>query len=79
MFVTLFGRSSYVKGLVSKNLRTSENILRNTDLHKVERGFLPYGGLCARASCVYTPEGEMIVGATLPQRDIYLYHVNRQT
>ena len=74
MYVTVFGESSYIKSLIDKGLHTKENILYNTDLHKYERGFNPYGGLGPNASCVFIG-GRRIAGATLPQKDIYQYLV----
>lgn len=72
MYVTVFGESEYIKTLVTKGLHTHESIIYNTDLHKTERGFLPYGGLGLNASKVII-YGKEIAGATLPQRDIYEY------
>lgn len=74
MYVTVFGVSAYVESLIKKGLHDHANILYDTDLHYEERGFLPYGGLGPAASCIYV-EGRRIPGATLPQRDIYLYLV----
>ncbi|WKZ31541.1 MAG: aldehyde dehydrogenase family protein [Candidatus Dojkabacteria bacterium] len=75
MYVTVFGESKYVNELANKEIHNKENILHNTDLHVVERGFLPYGGLGPNASCVYFND-QKIPGATLPQRDIYNYLIN---
>lgn len=72
MYVTVFGKSTYISDLVSKGLHTSQNILVNTDLHIEERGFLPYGGNGPDASCIIV-DGYKQPGATLPQRDISNY------
>lgn len=74
MYVTVFGDSPYVMSLVENGWHTAESILHNTDLHRIERGFLPYGGLGEGASCIYY-QGQVFKGATLPQRDIYRYKV----
>lgn len=75
MYVSLFGNSNYVEGLLEKGLHTAESILRNTDLHEAEKGYLPYGGLGPGASCVYKKNGELIPGATLVPREIFNYIV----
>jgi lysyl-tRNA synthetase class 1 len=62
------------KRLSELKLHLPENIILNSDLHKEERGILPYGGLGPCASCIFY-KGERIRGATLPQRDIYLYKI----
>jgi lysyl-tRNA synthetase class 1 len=72
MYVSVFGRSPYVESLIGRGLHTPENILFDTDLHEVERGWLPYGGLGPNASAVFV-NGECIPGATLPQRDVFRY------
>lgn len=74
MYVSLFGDSEYIETLIEKGLHTKENIIRNSDLHKAERGFLPYGGMGWAASSIHYL-GNVIHGATLPQRDIYMYKV----
>jgi len=74
MYVTVFGESPYVTSLIPRGLHTEDNVLVNTDLHEVERGFLPYGGLGVGASHV-AYRGTKRAGATLPQRDINLHLV----
>lgn len=74
MYVTIFGDSVYINTLIKKGLHTPENIIHNTDLHHTERGFLPYGGTGWAASSIHF-NGHIIHGATLPQRDIYLYNI----
>ena len=74
MYVSVFGESPYVTSLIPKGLHTEGNLLVNTDLHQVERGFLPYGGLGVGASHI-AYRGVKRAGATLPQRDINLYLV----
>jgi len=76
MYISLFGQSNYVLSLIKRGLHTKHNVLRNTDLHIVERGFHPYGGNGPDASCVYAG-GRKIPGATLPQREIYFYLVKK--
>ena len=72
MYVSVFGASKYIDGLAETALHTQESILRDTDLHIVEKGYLPYGGQGPAASCLYG-DGERVPGATLPQRDIHRY------
>jgi acyl-CoA reductase-like NAD-dependent aldehyde dehydrogenase len=72
MYVSLFGESKYIDGLAETALHTRESILRDTDLHIVEKGYLPYGGQGPSASCLYV-DGVRVPGATLPQRDICQY------
>jgi lysyl-tRNA synthetase len=82
MYITLFGDSPYVEGLVGdprndKNvLHDSSTIIRNTDLHApgVERGTKPYGGY-GRGSSSISIHGKTIARPTLPQRDIYEFLV----
>ncbi|MEU9832641.1 aldehyde dehydrogenase family protein [Streptosporangium sp. NPDC048047] len=74
MYVSLFGASPYTESLVDTRWHTAESILRGTDLHLTEKGYLPYGGMGPAASCVYV-NGERVEGATLPQRDIYRHLV----
>ncbi|WP_308427222.1 aldehyde dehydrogenase family protein [Litchfieldella qijiaojingensis] len=69
MYISLFGTSDAVDGL-DESMHKRKSILRNTDLHLEERGFLPYGGEGPAASCLYV-DGKQIKGSTLPQRDIY--------
>ncbi len=77
MYISLFGSSSYIDLLVDTPLHQPESILRDSDLHVEEKGYLPYGGQGPSASCLYI-DGKRICGATLPQRDIYLYLVKPQ-
>lgn len=78
MYVTLFGKSTYVDNLVNKKygdgkiLHTNETIIRNTDLHApgVERGTQQYGGFGRGASC-FSLHGLVHAKPTLPQRDIF--------
>ncbi len=77
MYVSVFGYSEYVKSLVKKGIHSLENLLHNTDLHEVERGFLPYGGYGPDASCIMIND-QKIPGATLPQRDIFCFLVKDQ-
>jgi lysyl-tRNA synthetase class 1 len=74
MYVCVFGDSPYVEGLVDRGLHTHDNILHNKDVHETERGWRPYGGIGPDASSLFI-DGRSIPGATLPQRDIYLYLV----
>lgn len=74
MYVSLFGSSKFISDALPEELHRKESILNNTDLHREERGFLPYGGSGAAASCVWI-NGERITGSTLPQRDIFNYLV----
>uniref|UniRef100_UPI0036DF968A aldehyde dehydrogenase family protein n=1 Tax=Photorhabdus sp. RM322S TaxID=3342825 RepID=UPI0036DF968A len=75
MYISLFGTSDYISHQLDEKLHHKESILHNTDLHKEERGFLPYGGQGPAASCIFY-DGERFNGSTLPQRDIYTYLVN---
>ncbi|WP_166285282.1 hypothetical protein [Photorhabdus stackebrandtii] len=75
MYISLFGTSGYISHQLDEKLHHKESILHNTDLHKEERGFLPYGGQGPAASCIFY-DGERFNGSTLPQRDIYTYLVN---
>jgi lysyl-tRNA synthetase class 1 len=74
MYISLFGSSHYIEGLIASGLHPQETVLRETDLHHTEKGYLPYGGLGPAASCLYV-NGERRTGATLPQRDIYFHLV----
>lgn len=76
MYATFFGKSSVGEHLIESGLHTEENILINTDLHIEEHGYLPYGGKGVEASCLIF-QGNVIPGATLPQRDIYERLINR--
>lgn len=77
MYVTVFGRSSYVNRLtelkaMGKHIHDESTIIRNQDLHApgVERGTQPYGGYGRGASC-FSIYGKVSALPTLPQRDIY--------
>ncbi|WP_143342627.1 aldehyde dehydrogenase family protein, partial [Crossiella equi] len=74
MYISLFGDSDYVDSLLATPLHEEDSILRNTDLHLTEKGYLPYGGQGPAASCRYV-DGERVLGATSPQRDIYQHLV----
>lgn len=74
MYVSVFGHSNYVEGMIDSGKHAVETVLRNTDLHRVEKGYYPYGGYGAAASCLYV-NGERIAKPTLPQRDIHEYLV----
>ncbi|MCE7003524.1 aldehyde dehydrogenase family protein [Kibdelosporangium philippinense] len=74
MYISLFGDSPYIKSLVDTPLHEPDSVLRDTDLHLTEKGYLPYGGQGPAASCLYT-NGERVLGATLPQRDIHRHLV----
>ena len=77
MYVTLFGESAYVRGLVGRRLggrllHDASTVLLDTDLHApgVERGTKPYGGYGPGASSL-SLGGVVIPGPTLPQRDLH--------
>lgn len=72
MYISLFGRSAYIEQRLDQNLHCPESILRNTDLHLEEHGYLPYGGQGSSASCIWI-DGKKINGSTLPQREIFKY------
>ncbi|MCK2240365.1 MULTISPECIES: aldehyde dehydrogenase family protein [unclassified Crossiella] len=74
MYISLFGTSPYVDSLLDTPLHEPDSILRDTDLHLTEKGYLPYGGQGPAASCRYV-DGERVPGATSPQRDIYQHLV----
>lgn len=74
MYISLFGESPYVESLLDTPLHEPDSILRDTDLHLTEKGYLPYGGQGPAASCRYV-NGERVPGATLPQRDIHQHLV----
>jgi lysyl-tRNA synthetase class 1 len=74
MYVSFFGRSPLISKLVALGLHSEDNILLDTDLHRTERGYLPYGGLGPYASSLFV-NGKRFAGATLPQRDIYRHLV----
>lgn len=77
MYVTVFGYSPYVESLKAKGLHLDDNIIYNSNIQNIERGFLQYGGLGPRASCVYLGS-KKYYGATLPQRDIFQYLLKPQ-
>jgi lysyl-tRNA synthetase, class I len=78
MYVTVFGHSNYVEGLVAyrtpegRMIHDETTILRNKHLHEkgVERGVKPYGGYGMGASWL-SINGERVAKPTLPQRDIF--------
>ena len=78
MYVTLFGESPYVEGLIEQKspgggiLHDETTIIRNTDLHApgIERGTQPYGGYGRWASSV-SLNGIVTAKPTCPQRDIF--------
>ena len=78
MYVTLYGTSCYVEGLLGRTfpdgrpLHDCWTVIRDTDLHAtgVERGTQPYGGYGRGASCV-SINRKITAKPTLPQRDIY--------
>lgn len=70
MYITLFGDSPYIKGLITQGKHPVETVLQGLDLHQSEKGYLPYGGQGPAASCLFV-NGQRMPGATLPQRDIY--------
>ncbi|CAQ82852.1 MULTISPECIES: aldehyde dehydrogenase family protein [Photorhabdus] len=74
MYISLFGTSEYIHNQLSEHFHLPDSILSNTDLHREEHGYLPYGGQGPAASCLWY-EGNRISGSTLPQRDIYHYLV----
>jgi len=80
MYVSVFGEpdaetaSPYVASLIAKGMHTKGNIYHNTDLHAAEHGYDPYGGLGVDASSA-SADYLTRPGATLPQRDIWLYAV----
>ncbi|MBX8545245.1 aldehyde dehydrogenase family protein [Pseudomonas cichorii] len=70
MYVSLFGSSHYIDELVARGKHDTQTVLKNTDLHVVEKGYNPYGGHGVAASCLYV-NGVRIAKPTLPQRDIH--------
>ena len=77
MYITLYGRSKYVKHLIDraingKILHNKPSLIHNTHLHApgIERGTQPYGGNGLGASSL-SINGKTISMPTLPQRDIY--------
>jgi hypothetical protein len=77
MYVTLYGSSDYVEGLIDvplqgRVLHRNDTILRNTHLHAegVERGTQPYGGYGSGASTL-SIGGTVVCKPTLPQRDLW--------
>ncbi|TSC85925.1 MAG: hypothetical protein G01um10148_833 [Parcubacteria group bacterium Gr01-1014_8] len=77
MYVTVYGTSAYVSGLVGKvisgkKIHDAGTILHNTHLHArgIERGTQPYGGYGSGASSL-SIHGKIVCKPTLPQRDIY--------
>lgn len=72
MYLTVFGKSPYVESLKSKNLHLDSNIIYNSNVQDIKRGYIEYGGLGPRASCVYWGSTK-IPGATLPQREIFRF------
>lgn len=76
MYLTLYGQFDLEEELVQAGLHDSSNIIKESDLHKEEKGFKPYGGLGPDASCIYF-EGRKKPSGILPQREIYTYMVKR--
>ena len=82
MYVTVFGQSEFVDGLVGDPekdpdcVHSESTVIKNTDLHApgIERGIQPYGGYGRNASYVCI-DGKIIRKPTLPQRDIFEYLV----
>lgn len=79
MYLTLYGTSPYIQGLVGREINNKvlhghDTFLHNTHLHVpgVERGTKPYGGYGPGASSL-SIGGKTIALPTLPQRDIYEY------
>ncbi|TAK96884.1 aldehyde dehydrogenase [Patescibacteria group bacterium] len=78
MYVTVYGQSDYVDGLLDYRLSNDSilhdeaTILRNTHLHAkgVERGTKPYGGYGREASWIER-QNTIIAKPTLPPRDIF--------
>jgi lysyl-tRNA synthetase class 1 len=77
MYISLYGESKYVEGLIGRSIRgkvlhDKKSILRNTDPHVrgFERGTKPYGGYGYGASSI-SFNGKTTSMPTLPQRDIY--------
>ncbi|WP_122350080.1 aldehyde dehydrogenase family protein [Pseudomonas coronafaciens] len=70
MYISLFGSSDYISGLIEQVKHDPCTVLSNTDLHIVEKGYAPYGGQGVAASCLYV-NGVRIAKPTLPQRDIH--------
>jgi hypothetical protein len=77
MYVTVYGTSAYVTGLIDRPiggtvLHRQPTLLRNTHLHApgIERGTQPYGGYGRSASSI-SINGRTVALPTLPQRDIF--------
>jgi acyl-CoA reductase-like NAD-dependent aldehyde dehydrogenase len=77
MYLTLYGSSNYIQGLIGEPvnghiLHDDSTFIHNTHLHApgVERGTKPYGGYGYGASSI-SINGKLIAMPTLPQRDIY--------
>jgi acyl-CoA reductase-like NAD-dependent aldehyde dehydrogenase len=77
MYVTLYGSSEYIHGLIGRSiegriLHTKETFLHNKHLHAegMERGTCQYGGYGYGASSV-SFDGKTVAMPTLPQREIY--------
>lgn len=77
MYISVYGTSEYVEGLINKNiegkmLHDKSSILHNKHLHVtgMERGTKPYGGYGYAASSI-SINGKITPKPTLPQRDIY--------
>ncbi len=74
MYLTVWGESEYARSLEERGLHERGSVLHNTDLHKEEKGYLPYVGCGPKASCILIGD-RRVNGATLPQREIYKYLV----
>ncbi len=77
MYVTLYGKSNYVKDMIGKTidgkiLHHKDTFLHDEHLHAqgVERGTQPYGGYGYAASSI-SILGKVTPMPTLPQRDIF--------
>jgi lysyl-tRNA synthetase, class II len=72
MYVTLFGKSEYVEDVLDKELHPVDTVLRDTDLHRHERGTLPYGGYGQLASAIVYDRARLPT-PLLAQREIYRF------
>lgn len=79
MYVSVYGTSPYVEGLIDRPvdgtvLHDRGSVLHDTHLHAPgqERGTQPYGGRGPAASSL-SIDGRTVGQATLPQRDIFEY------
>jgi acyl-CoA reductase-like NAD-dependent aldehyde dehydrogenase len=77
MYLTIFGECDSVPKLIQTGLHNRANIIVDSDLHKTEKGYNPYGGLGINASCIYF-RGDRRPSSILPEREIYTYLVMRR-